>query len=459
MTTRLHVSGYRFLLRRLECALLHGDMTMVNEPLRTRMAALACGCVLSVVAIAAAGLMALLRPDVDLGQATIAMGRETGALYVRLGDTWHPVLNLTSARLITGADAKPRPVHESVFRHTKRGPMLGIPGAPHLLGPPLSGAESIWTTCDSAGKTTVVVGPLGGGSRRLVADEGVLVAAGSDLPAQLLYRGRRAVVDLADVAVQRALRLEGRVVHVVAPTLLNSIPEAPAIVAPRIDGAGSRSAALPAFQVGSVLRITRAEGDEFYVVLSGGVQRIGRVVADLLRFRDSQAGATVVAVAPDVIRAAPVVQVLPVSTFPDRPPELVDDVSVCVSWAGSSGPAETVFSTGRGLPLPEGQLPVRLAQADGPGPALDEVYLAPGRSAYATSRGISGDGRRASTRYLVTDTGVRFAIGDDDAPHDLGLPTSASPAPWPVLAALPSGPELSRVKALVARDTIAGGSP
>ncbi|WP_029398443.1 type VII secretion protein EccB, partial [Mycobacterium tuberculosis] len=83
------------------------------------------------------------------------------------------------------------------------------------------------------------------------------------------------------------------------------------------------------------------------------------------------------------------------------------------------------------------------------------VYLPPGRSAYVAARSLSGGG--TGTRYLVTDTGVRFAIHDDDVAHDLGLPTAAIPAPWPVLATLPSGPELSRANASVARDTVAPG--
>jgi ESX secretion system ATPase EccB len=99
--------------------------------------------------------------------------------------------------------------------------------------------------------------------------------------------------------------------------------------------------------------------------------------------------------------------------------------------------------------VPAGRAPVALSQADGPGPALDAVYLPPGRSANARVDG------RGGARYLVTETGVRFAIHDDDAAHDLGLPAPI-PAPWPVLAALPSGPELSRQTASVARDTVAG---
>ena len=62
----------------------------------------------------------------------------------------------------------------------------------------------------------------------------------------------------------------------------------------------------------------------------------------------------------------------------------------------------------------------------------------------------------AGARYFVTDTGVRFTIHDNDAAHDLGLQTEAVPVPWPMLAVLPFGPELSRANASVARDVVAG---
>ena len=184
-------------------------------------------------------------------------------------------------------------------------------------------------------------------------------------------------------------------------------------------------------------------------MLPAGVQRIGQVTADLLRLRDSQGAANVIAVAPDVIRATAVVDTLPVSAFPDRAPTQWDGGAtiLCVTWSPPSG--DVAFSAGDGLPVPAGQTPVTLAQADGRGPALDAVYLPPGRSAYV---------RSAQMRYLVIDTGVRFAVRDDDAARRLGL-SAAVPAPWPVLAGLPSGPELSRERASVARDTVATGPP
>jgi len=271
------------------------------------------------------------------------------------------------------------------------------------------------------------------------------------LPAYLLYDRRRAVVDLADTAVVRALRLEGRAPQVVSQSLLNAVPEGSPITALRLRGVGGTSAGLPGFPVGSVLRITRGDGDEYYAVLAAGVQRIGQVAADLLRFSNAQGTVNTITVAPDVIRAAPIVNTLPVASFPDHAPGLDGAAAtVCVAWTPvAPGHFDLAFLMGKGLPVPAGQVPVALSQADGRGPALDAVYLPPGRNAY-----VRGDGG-VGTRYLVSDTGVRFAIRDDDAARDLGLP-AAIPAPWPVLAVLPSGPELSRDKASVARDTVAG---
>ncbi len=449
-TTRLQISGYRFLLRRIECALLGRDLHTANESLRAHTASLAVGCLLAALAVAGCGLWGWLRPHPDLGQARIVMGQHSGALYVRVGDTWHPVLNLVSARLIAGTAANPEPVQESDLGRTKRGPLLGIPGAPQFVGEPLSADESAWTICDTdgTGATTVVVGPTDASPvRRLAAGHALLVAPASGSPAYLLYNGQRAVVDVADAAVLRALRLEGRTPRLVSQSLLNAVPEAPPITAPPIRGAGEVAAGFP---VGSVLRIARGDGDEYYVVLPAGVQRIGQVAADVLRFSDSHGTANTIAVAPDAIRSIAIVDTLPVANFPDRAPVLDGGSALCVtSKPASPGRFDIAFLAGSALPVPTGRVPVTLSQVDGRGPALDAVYLPPGRSAYV--RGTD----RVGARYLVTDTGVRYAIHDDDAAHDLGLPAPV-PAPWPALATLPSGPELSRQNASVARDAVTG---
>jgi type VII secretion protein EccB len=453
-TTWLQVSGYRFLLRRVECALLRGDMCPSGEPLRARTAPLTIGCALAAIAVVGSALLALLRGEAELDHAQIVMGKQTGALYVRVGDTWHPVLNLPSARLIAGTSANPQPVPESALSRTKRGPLLGIPGAPQFIGPLLSGEDSVWSMCDTgdAAATTVIVGALERPSARRLADEqAILAASGPGSPTYLLYNGQRAVVDLADPAVVRALRLEGRRPQAVSPLLLNALPEAAPITTPRIRGAGDKATALPGIPVGSVLRTAGGDGDEYYAVLATGVQRIGRVAADLLRFSDAHGTAGIITVAPDVIRDTAVVNTLPVATFPAQAPtSLIADGALCATWVpGASGYSGVTLQTGALSPVPGGRAPVMLSQADGHGPALDAVYLPPGRSAYVRAEGHVG------ARYLIADTGVRFAIHDDDAVRDLGLPPAATAIPWPLLAALPAGPELSKANASVARDTVA----
>lgn len=439
----------------IECALLGRDVREVNEPVRASLQSLLAGAVLTIVLLAGCAVLAVVQPQPDLANTFIVMGKQSGALYVRIGETWHPVLNLASARLIVRNNANPQPVPESQLGRAKRGALLGIPGAPQFLGTSLGEDELRWTVCDSGdgpdSGTTVVIGP-GETSHLVPRDDALLVKAVSGGSTYLLYDGRRAVVNLGDSAVVRALLLDGQEPVAVSATLVNAVPEAPPITTPRVPDAGRRGpATLPGFPVGSVLRVARAGGDEYYVVLSHGIQRIGQVTADVLRFADAQGARNINSVAPDVIRGTPTVADLSVATFPDRAPTLSKAPgALCASWRHvASGGIEVGFSSS-GLPIPPGQEPVGLPRADGKGPAVDAVYLPPGRCAYVRATGLSGDNPQAGTRYLITDTGVRFAVHDDDAAHDLGLPDAVVPAPWPVLAKLPAGPELSRANASVA---------
>lgn len=451
-------------MRRLECALLRRDSYPVDEPLRAPAVSLITGCALAAVVATGCALLAVIRPQPLLGQEPIVMGQQSGALYVRLGDTWHPVLNLASARLIAAANVDPAPVPEAALRGTKRGSLLGIPGAPQLLGPPL--ADPVWTICDTqsgaSSGTTLIVGPRDGTvTPQSAPEQTVLVTPDSGLSTYLLYGGRRAIVNLSDRAVVRALRLEDAVPHAVSWSLLQAVPEVPPITAPRIPGAGGHGPGpLSGFAVGSVVAIARADGQEYYLVLRTGVQRIGRVAADLIRLAASPGAGAIIGVAPAVIGAAALVNTLPVSSFPDRasPPLAGDFSTLCATWVSTRADrTEVSFRAAGTPPVPAGQTAVTLSQADGAGPALDRVYLPPGRSAYVRATGLSGDHPQSGTRYLVTDTGVRFTIHDDDAAGDLGLPSAATPAPWPVLATLPSGPDLGRENALIAWDSVAAG--
>src|SRR5829696_5424415 len=136
-TTKLHVSGYRFLLRRMEHALVRGDARMLDDPLRAQSLSLIAGVVLAVIIIAACAILAFLRAPATLGTAPIVLVRDSGALYVRIGDAVHPALNLASARLIAGTPANPEVVSAAAINTTKRGQLVGIPGAPATIAAPL----------------------------------------------------------------------------------------------------------------------------------------------------------------------------------------------------------------------------------------------------------------------------------------------------------------------------------
>ena len=455
-TTRLQVSGHRFLVRRMEHALVRGDARMLDDPLRAQSISLAAGGLLATVIVAVCAILALVRPAGEVGDAAIVVVRDTGATYVRIGDVLHPVFNMASARLIAGAPADPRMVDQRAVDSAHRGPQLGIPGAPVNISTPLTAEESTWTICDDAGGETVVI--AGRIAETVVrARSGVLVTPrdGSAATTYLLYGSRRARVDLRHPAVVRALRLDGVVPQPISAAILSAIPEAPEIAPPHIPEAGAPGPRmLRDYPAGSVLKVARANADsaeDYFVVLADGVQRIGEVTADLIRYTDSHVGGQIPTVAPDLIADVPVRDTLPVRTFPESSGVGTFPV-VCARWrAGpAGGDASSAILVGDAAPLISH--PAALAQADADGPAVDAVAIPPGRSVFARSVGLTGAGRGAGSLFLITDTGVLYGIRDSEAAGSLGLTAPAQPAPWPVLSALPHGPELSRRDASVARD-------
>lgn len=459
----LQADGHRFLTRRMEHALVRRDLGMHDDVLRTQSRSLVAGGILAVLALAGCAILALVRPHGGIGDAPIVMARETGALYVRIDGTLHPVLNLASARLVAGTPANPVSVGESDIASAKRGPQVGIPGAPASIG--MSLTDQPWTVCDDE-LTTVIVGADPSVIDRLDRTRSVLVTPRGEAaaPTYLLYDGQRAEVDLRSIAVVRALRLDGVVPLPVSRSLLDLVPEVPAIAAPAVERAGSVGpGALAGTTVGSVIRVVRAESVEFYVVLAGGVQRVGEVAADLIRFAIPGRFDDVPTVAPSAIAGTRVVSILPVGHLPQRagtPAGARSGLSVCAHWrdSGPDTPANIVVLKGHSMGHDLHDTTIPLGQADGDGPNVDRVVVPAGRSAYVRAVGILGADGTAGTRFLITDAGVVFGIRDEQAAHQLGLPEQAAPAPWPVLARLPRGPELSAEAASVVRDAVASPS-
>ncbi|WP_420108793.1 type VII secretion protein EccB [Mycolicibacter arupensis] len=357
-TTQLQLSAHRFLARRMDRALRCGLAMEAPVPGR---AALGLGWLLSTVLIAAMVVLAVLRPQQGLGDAPIVVDRATGALYVRIGDTVHPVFNIASARLITGA-ADPRPVDGSAVGRARRGPPLGIPGAPGALGAALPG-DATWSLCEDSDGATLIVGVDPLQEARLDPQHAILVSSESG-STYLLRDGRRVAVDADDPL------LDSAVPRRVSALLLNVIPE---------------------------VRLARSGNPA------------------------------------------------------DAPEAGPGPATLCAHWRADD-PARITLSSG--VRLPAGEVPTVSAHADGPGPALDGVYLPAGHSAYVHA--VDSAGHPGGVDYLIADSGVRFTVDDAGAARSLGLPAVAAGAPWSMLSGLPAGPRLSRDQALQGRDGAAG---
>jgi type VII secretion protein EccB len=486
ITTRAQVNGYRFLIRRLEHALIRADSRMIHDPMRGQLRALLIGAVVTTLICAAAGVMAFFRPAPNFGSSAIMVSKASGTMYVRIGDRLHPVLNLASARLIVGKSDPPQQVDDKFLNTVALGPMVGIVGGPGSISGPEDLNVSSWAVCDSGQaltaeqptaqlptmETTVVAGTpvLGPAIRAAAPDETVLARANGTT--YLVYKGIRAVVNPADPTLRSALRLDAGEIRDVSVGLLNSFPLAAPIAPIDIPGLGEPSGLLPpTYRVGSILKAVDSRGEQLYVLLREGLQPISSVTADIMRYGNplSPSAAQPTDISPALLSRAPVVHVLPVDQYPTAPPRFVradSDTVMCMAWQHNtaSDTTATRLLVGNRLPVPAEAQPVRLATADGAGPGLDGVYLKPGTGAFVQAAGDGRDGRARGQLFYVDDLGVRFNIKDEPTASALGVvgdkqagktTVAPQPAPWPVLSLLPPGPELSQQAALIVHDGIA----
>lgn len=471
-TTRWQVSGYRFLVRRMEHALVRRDVRMLHDPMKSQSRAYAVGLVLALVVLAGCGVLALLRPQDKIGNNTILIGKESGGVYVVIGDTVHPALNLASARLAAGEAAKPAIVKESELGKKPRGQLIGIPGAPASLLFDKKGTGRAWTVCDqlkvdgsSDLSTSVLVGELDTGDKAdALPAERALLVQGRD-SAYLVYEGKRARVDMNSRAVTDALGITGETPRPVSDGLLNAVPEVLPLVVPTMTGLGTAPPyAIGGHVIGDVVQV--ANTDEYHAVLQGGLQQVSPLTAEIIRNAVPSSGDATIQ-QPTRTNAG-ISTELQVGDYPRSAPDLVqskDRPVSCLTWrpiaaaAGSEDGArraELEVLTGVDLPLPDDARTVPLAKADGSGPNADAVYLKPGTGAYVQSTGIEPDSSRRDSLFYVGDTGVRWGIKNADSAKALGMENiPAEPAPWPIVGLLAAGPSLGREEAMVAHDGVA----
>lgn len=476
--TRHQVSGWRFVMRRIASGVALHDTRMLVEPLRTQTRAVLMGALILVTALVGCFVFSLIRPNTSAANNAVLADRSTAALYVRVGDRLHPVLNLTSARLIVGRPVNPTTVKSSELDKFARGNLIGIPGAPERMVQNTA-TDADWTVCDAAtgpaaGVTVIAGRPDSSGARAAALDrrDGVLVE--DTTGTWLLWDGKRSRIDLADRPVTNALGFGGDVPapRPIAAGLFNAIPQAPALAVPAIPGAGDPpdyGLPLPA-PIGSVVAAHAVTENSagtvlYYAVLPDGLQPISPVLAAMLRNADSYGFDQPPRLGADQITRLPVSRMLDTGRYPGQRISLVDaarDPITCAFWSKPAGAATSSLAllSGSALPVPDGIRPEELVGA-GAGGVATRVALAPGTGYFVQTVGQEPTAPAAGSLFWVADTGVRYGIDNEDtAGHNktveaLGLNPPPTAIPWSMLSLFAPGPTLSRADALIAHDGLA----
>src|ERR1700689_2210905 len=339
LSTRTQVTGYQFLARRTAMALTRWRVRMEIEPRPRQTLAVGASISAALVICLGALLYSFISPSGQLNDTPIIADRDSGALYVRVGDKIDPALNLASARLIAGRPDNPHKVRGSQIAEQPHGPLVGIPGAPSEFSP-TNPATSSWLVCDSVTPTAGVGAPspvtvtvidgtpdISGHRHVLSGSDAVVLRYEKDT--WVIRQGRRSRIDATNRAVLLPLGLTPEHVSQARPmsrALYDALPVGPELSVPKVPDAGKPAGFVGApGPVGSVIVTPQISGPQQYsVVLADGVQTVTPVVAQILQNAGTSAGSAPVTVAPASLAKMPVVNGLDLSAYPDGPLNAVD---------------------------------------------------------------------------------------------------------------------------------------
>lgn len=461
LTTKVQVSGWRFLLRRVEHAIVRRDTRMFDDPLQFYSRAVSLGIVLAVVICLGAALLAYFKPLGKRGQDSLLVDRTTNQLYVVMPGTGQlrPVYNLTSARLVLGNAGTPNSVKSDELNRMPKGQPIGIPGAPYAT--PVAGmAESTWTLCDTVTKaesvaptveSSVIVLPLvtDGSVGPIKPDQGMLVSyKGGDW---LIAEDGRHAIDLGDRAVTSAVGIPVTAKSTpVSEGLFNALPNSGPWLLPQVPAGGAPNTVglPPNLVIGTVFQTVRESGEQKYVVLPDGVAKVNHTTAAALRATNSYG-----LVSPPSVESSTVAKIpeqVFTSPLPDKPLDILlreEFPTLCWSWQREPGDVspKTQVISGRRLPIAATAMTTGIDQIGGDA----TVYINGGQFV----RLQSPDPRYGESLYYVDPQGVRYGLPDEETAGVLGLRAPAT-APWQVVSLLIDGPVLSKQAALLEHDTL-----
>ncbi|MER6522948.1 type VII secretion protein EccB [Streptomyces sp. NPDC001553] len=468
---RDQVQAHMFVMGRLTSAMLRSDPDAPESPQGRTNRGIAIGVVIAVLLSAGAFVFGLFKPgtkDSWRQPGTLVVAKETGSRYLYLDGRLRPVRNYTSARLLAGADLKVTSVGSRSLADTPRGAPAGIPGAPDTLPAADRLDTTPWQVCSGTpggpATTVLAIGAPAGG--RGLGDDEALLVVGPDRAEYLVWRGSR--LRLGDeVKAARALGYDARPRARVSAAFLNALPEGPDLTPPEVTGRGTDGPRLGGREtrVGQVFRITVPGATaRYYLLRQDGLAPLTATGAALVlgdpRTRlTAYAGAAPAAaeLGADALdgRTAPLPAGGAATDLPEAPPRAVAPATGSMACARiESGGAGSRVSVA--LSPPAGLGPAAQPAPDGLTPActpVERIAVRPGGGALVRVLGAGG-GELGSTLYLVTDGGTKYRVVGTDTLTALGYAGGqARGLPSPLLAMLPTGPDLSPRAAAAGRGT------
>lgn len=401
-TTKNQVSGHKFLVRRAEHGLLFGDIRLLHDPWGARRKATIVGVVAGVLAMVAAGVVALINPEPDPGNAPLWQA-ETGELYVRVDELIHPVSNLVSARLILQEAVEATGASDQAIADSPRGLPIGLPLAPAGLSP--QAPEGFLTVCSFDGmvnvRTDARITPLAP-DQIILAGDWVLDAQGKHLLPAGFER---------DIILRR-LGGEGTPAREIPAELVGTLTQGSDITANR--------------PVPVAEQILVTADDEHWLLRDGAIRPLSQLQYDIL----ADLGATLKPMHRWDVAKLPAAK--PYELFlPEQAPTVVDakHIEICRTADGGIGTLDPEQLFQDGLPLGER--------------AIAQQFFRPQQADGALSFGLES----AFNHWVLSDTGMVYSIPDAADIAALGI-ESFMPAEESIIRLLIPGPELSQAAAL-----------
>ncbi len=149
-TQRDHVHAHTFMVGRLSSALVEGDPTRAEIPGRRAQSGFLIGVILVVLVAGGFAVYGWIVPGGSQAYrqaGAILVEKETGNRYVYIAGALHPTADLTSAMLVQGANAQVKLISRNSLKDVPRGVAFSVTGAPPEVPDASALVKGPWLTC------------------------------------------------------------------------------------------------------------------------------------------------------------------------------------------------------------------------------------------------------------------------------------------------------------------------